>query len=133
MAEVLLRVVDVVFPGDPEATARASQRGDVIVVQADGWNWGRDERAAPFWRILKLPSLSVSEASVLLAPERKADPLASSRTLRRKAFAFDVDSPQLPAPLQAYLADATRAEPIFTFDVPAAQVQQFIVRKPPID
>lgn len=136
MCELLLRVVDVVHAGDPVndlyRNARASHRGDVIVVLPDGANWGRDGYGASCWRVLKIPAMTVNEASVLLAPERDTDPLNPSKTVQRKAFKLDVDNVALPADLRAYLADDNRTQPTFTINLTAAQIQPFIVRKSPI-
>lgn len=115
MSELLLRVTDKINP-DFYLNTHCTKRGDVIVVAPDGWSWSALELTLPFWRILKVPALNVSEASAYLAPELDTDPNHPSRTLQRRAFKFDIDSTlvTLPAVLVTYLADDTRAQQTFT-------------------
>lgn len=115
MAELLVRVVDKVNP-DFYANTKCLKRGDVIAVCEDGWGWGVEELANPDWRILKIPDMTVAEASVFLAPERNRDPGQPSRTLQRRAFAIDLDHPAIDqAGLRAF-ADVHEVIPIAARD-----------------
>lgn len=136
MAELLIRVTDKINP-DFYLNCQCTKRGDVIDVRPDGWPWGTLDQTQPFWRILKVPALSVSEAAALLAPELDTDPLHPSRTLQRRAFKWDFDAAAalgvvLPPSLVAYLADDTRAQPSFTITnqmVSLANVRKLKVQK----
>lgn len=131
MAELLIRVKDKVG-----ATAlldsKCTKRGDVIVVQEDGWPWGKDERELPFYRILQLPNITVNQASTMLAHELDTDPQHPSRTLQRRMFKLDLSNVTIPAALKNYVQDDTRASPAFSSNVGVAFFQGLIVRKTPI-
>lgn len=109
MAELLVRVVD---KGEPE-NVRCTKRGDVIVVMPDGWMWGNAELADPHYRILRVPDMSVSEASALLAEEPPSEqlhelllsPYASEKLrLHRRLFNIDIDA--LPQAMRDAMNDA---------------------------
>lgn len=123
MAELLLRVHDKVNTEDFYANCKCTKRGDVIVAMPDGWNWGAKELTLPFYRVLKIPALSVGEAETLIAPELEIDPVNPSLTLQRRAFGLDIDRPGLPAEMVAYLADDTRIAATFTVTLPLAQIR----------
>lgn len=110
MCEVLLRVADKTN-ADPYKDAKCLKRGDVVVVCADGWAWGVDELALPFWRVLKLPNVTVVQAETFLGPEFDSDPANPSRVLRRRAVLLDMDNSTIPAGLKAWLLDDTRVAP----------------------
>ena len=59
MAEFLVRGVT------NGTTAGKWRRGDIVSVQADGWNWGSKEVAPDFYKI-KVPGMSVAKARLLL-------------------------------------------------------------------
>lgn len=95
MAELLVRIVDKVNTDDFYRNCQCTKRGDVIAAQPDGWPWGREELATPDWRILSVPDMTVSEASVFLSAERDVDPRHPSRTLQRRAFKINLDHQDL--------------------------------------
>ena len=111
MAEFLIRVADKVNP-DFYADCQCTKRGDVIVVQADGWGWGKEEKSLPFYRIIRHSNVTVAEASQFLAPELPVDPLNPSKTLKRRQFKLDIDVATLPTAVKNWLKDDTRATPI---------------------
>lgn len=121
MCEVLLRVADKVNATDPYADAKCLKRGDIVVVCVDDWPWGSDELAHPFWRVLKLPNISVQQVETFLGPEYDDDPANPSRVLRRRAFMVDLGSATIPAGLRAWLLDDTRAAPTRTANFTATQ------------
>lgn len=94
MAELLVRVVDKVNP-DFYKNIQCTKRGDVILVQPDGWTWGKKELSNPDWRILALPGVDPADLSGLLARELptdpKTDPKTWPKTLQRRAFKLDLD------------------------------------------
>ena len=91
MAECLIRVVDKVN-SDFYLNTKCTKRGDVIVIQPDGWNWGIDELGLRIYRIIQLPEIDPSDLSAYLAPELDVDPQNPSRTLQRRAFFFDLNT-----------------------------------------
>lgn len=91
MCEMLVRVVDKVNT-DPYLNAQCTKRGDVIAIQPDGWAWSHLELSSSQWRIIKVPGITVLEASAFLAPEVNIDPQNPSRVLQRRAFKLDVDA-----------------------------------------
>jgi hypothetical protein len=77
----------------------APRQGDVVDVHADGWVWGACEMGRviqgnpngnhPFFRIIKLPNVTVAQASSMLSPELDVDPLKPSPYLQFRAFFLD--------------------------------------------
>lgn len=117
MAELLFRVTDRVHARDTARDQEQPRRGDVIVIQPDGWAWSAREMTAPHWRILSLPGVEPGAvakwiergawtAADLLLEEHLRPPLA--RRVRR----FNLDAVLLPPAFKAWLADSARAEPI---------------------
>ncbi len=90
MSEVLVSLIDKTNPYDPAACAMCHKRGDAIAVMPDGHEWSERERANEYWRILRLPLVSESAASALLAPGR-ATP-GSGKLPTRHAFYLDLGS-----------------------------------------
>jgi hypothetical protein len=131
MCEVLVRVRDKVNE-DFYRDTKCTKRGDVIVVAPDGWPWGNDELTLPFWRIVKLPNISVSEASTLLAPEVDTDPANPSKTLQRRAFKLDLSNVNLPQAVIDFLKDGTRSSPSITLNVGVAGFRALKVQKQPV-
>lgn len=66
MAELLVMLEDRARPDAPDRGPRA---GDVVEVRPDGWAWGRVERAAAFFAIVRAPGLTVDEVEDLLEPD----------------------------------------------------------------
>lgn len=106
--------------------------GDVIVVCENGWPWGVQELNSPMFRIVSIPSMTVSEASQFVAPEVDTDPNNPSKTLKRRAFKLDFDNITLPQAIKAWWQDDTRATPIVKpsdFGITKAQVVALKVDK----
>lgn len=128
MAELLVRVIDKIND-DPVLNTKCMKRGDVVVVCPDGWGWSKEELTNPFWRIIKMPNLSMEEANRFLAPELDTDPNQPSKTLQRRAFKLDFNI--LPLTVKAdidspiRLAEVLEATSIVTADLG-------MVAKPPI-
>jgi len=98
----------------------------------DNWNWGVDEKTLPFYRILKLPNVTLAQAAPYLAPEPPVDPLNPSKTLQKRVFSLNLAHVTLPAALKTFIADDTRASPSYTFNATAAQIAAVVVTKAPI-
>jgi len=136
MAEFLVRVADKVNPDSPYLDAKCLKRGDVVVVCPDGWPWSQLERTLPFWRIVRVPGMSLSEAEAFLAPE-PGDPLVN-KMLQRRQFKLDVDGPGFNAQERAFFSDDARAAHAITISVAsfltvdADTVRALKVMKPPL-
>lgn len=120
MCELLIRVADKVN-NDPYLDAKCLKRADVVVVTENGWVWSGDELTLPFWRIVKLPQVSVSAGETLLAPEFDIDPQQPSPVLRRRAFYWDIASATFSNPVKNWIADDSRATPSRTINISEAQ------------
>jgi hypothetical protein len=131
MAELLIRVVDKIND-DVYKNAQCTKRGDVIVAQADGWQWGRVELSDPRYRIVRIPTLTVDEARAFTAPEPHTGPGKPSPTLQKRAFKFDVDHHTIPADFAAWLADDSRAVPIHEASLHRDHAHALVSRRPPI-
>jgi hypothetical protein len=94
MAEMMVCMEDRISP-DIESTSKQPQRGDVIRVMADGWNWGAAERAAPF-TIVVVPDAAPEDLAVFIFPEAPLEIgmewWSLSNTLQFRGFKVDVDS-----------------------------------------
>lgn len=90
MCELLVRIKDKTSD-DPRKDAQLTKRGDVICVQPDGWPWGKEEVSAAFWRIVKIPGVSVGDFAHLLS-EQLPQSQKPDEMLRRRAFRLDLDA-----------------------------------------
>jgi len=92
MAELLVRNIDKINPNSAELNMQCFKRGDVIVVQEDGWGWSPAELAGSPWTVIKFPDGSVSAANSYLPPAYAAGP-DDPRIILPRAFYFDLDLP----------------------------------------
>jgi len=132
MPEILLRVVDKIN-SDFYLNCGCTKRGDVIVAQPDGWTWGVEELKNPDWRIVKLTiadptqnAILMADLSAFLSSEPAVDPLNPSKTLQRRGFFLDLANIAIPAGLQTYLNDATRAAPAFSVVATPTQLTNLV-------
>lgn len=126
--------------GSQAIDTKMPQQGDVIVAQADGWAWGVCELGGvvqgnpnlnhPFWRVFKLPGITLSQISTLLGAEVDVDPTKPSPYLQYRAFFIDIT--KIPAgALLTYYKDNTRGAPFimlpktFTY----TQLQAYITQR----
>lgn len=153
MCEILLWVKDTAT-GDPATDSRQFLQGDVVTVQPDGYPWGdcelcgasttwqnnagqqRPMSAHPngvhaFWRVVKLPNVSVAQAAIVLGPELPVDPLNPSPYLRlRHNF---IDKAKIQSAFPAFYAnfiDDLRTNPSVTVNASAGQINQVISQRP---
>lgn len=89
MAEMLVRLYDKYTGKDPVTLAKTTKRGDVIVVQDDGWPWSPAERKSPDWIIISV-NMPLAKAQAMLAPEQ-GDPIKNP-LLQLRAFKVDLDA-----------------------------------------
>ena len=128
MAELLLRVNDKIG-STPALDARCTKRGDVIVVMPDGHVWGEREKDSPDWRIVKLPNVSVLQASAWLGEEPNTGPVTNPMRRRRL---WHLDLTQLPV-IAAWLADDSRQEPTITLPLTFTALQAMFRKLAPLD
>ena len=117
MAEIIVRVINKVNK-DFYLNCKCTKRGDVISVCPDGWSWGSAELTSPEYRILVFPNLTVDDVSPLTVPEKDIDPKNPSKTLQKRAFKLDLDSPLIPKEMVNALNDNTRKNPLIKLSVP---------------
>jgi hypothetical protein len=89
MAELLVRIADKVPPEDRRYLLFL-RAGEVVVICRDGHPWSKAEQTNPAWKIVKLPKVSVEEASMMLG-ERKVVPESGKLPLRRE-FKLDMQA-----------------------------------------
>ena len=132
MCEILIRARDKVNATSVYLDVQCTKRGDVISVQENGWAWGSEELSARYWRIVKLPNVSVSAAVALLVPELPVNPLIPSKTLQRRGFRWNVNAASLPAAVRNWINDDSRAAPSRTVNLSESQFLALIEKKPPV-
>ena len=120
MCEILIRVRAKENP-DPYLDAKALKRGDVVAVVNNGWVWSTEELTNPDWRIVKLPSVSVSAGETLLAKEYDIDPQFPSKVLRRRAFYWNIDDSSWSTPVRNWINDDSRSVPTRTVNISETQ------------
>ena len=72
MAEMLLYMIDrtgIEAGIDVYSNAKLSQRGDVVTVQEDGWQWGETELTDPRFQVVSVPDATVADLQPLLSYE----------------------------------------------------------------
>jgi hypothetical protein len=112
MAELLIRVHDKVG-SDIYQNAQLTKAGDVIVVMPNEWTWGFVERSHPDWRLLRVPTLTLSEGQIFLGAEPNRDPQVRSRVLQRRAVTLSLEAlVQADPTLVTWLANDRRTTPI---------------------
>lgn len=72
---------------DLKQTTQLPDRGDVIHIAGDDHVWGREEVKHPFFRVIRVPDITETEARALLAPE----PDHHEHVSRSRAFRLDLD------------------------------------------
>lgn len=118
--------VDQPRTGDPRLDCQRFGRGDVIVACPDGWAWSHAERTHPGWLVVKVPGMTLAEATALTSPEPAAGPKQrgpATRYRHRTLFRLDAD-----ALFGAY--PGRRAAEVVS--VPLAAARAAAVRKPPV-
>ena len=144
MCEILLCVKDMGKSGNLAIDSHAPKQGDVVDVHPDGWPWsvcelgvsvqGNPNGNHPFFRVIKLPNVSVAQASNMLTPEFDASPQNPSPYLQYRGRFLD-KSKIPPATMQALLDnwnDDGRANGFITLNYTAAQVNSIVTVRTPV-
>jgi len=90
MAELLVRNIDKVTTTSFELNTQCLKRGDVVVVQEDGWHWSPKELAGDPWTVVKFPGGTVSAANSYLTSVYSSGP-DDDRIILPRAYYFDLD------------------------------------------
>lgn len=144
MCEILLCVKDRGNSGVLLIDSHAPKQGDVVLVKPDGWQWGAAELGTavqgnpngnhPFFRIIKLPNVTVAQASNMLTPEIDIDPQVPSAYLQYRGRFLD-KSKVPPATMQALIDnwnDDGRANGFISLNYTAAQINTIVTVRTPI-
>lgn len=141
MCEILICVKDRSNSGNLVWDSKMPKQGDVVTVQADGWAWGTAELGQtvqgnpngnhPFFRVVKLPNVTVSQASVMMAPEVDVDPQKPSPYLQYRAFFLDRSKIPVGA-FRTHWDDDARAQGFITLNLTAAQLAAFKTQRTPV-
>lgn len=143
MCEILLCVKDRgnILSLDLALYHRLPKQGDVVAVQEDGWPWGSCELGQTvqgnpngnhnFFRVIKLPNVTVNQASRILSPEVDIDPNNPSPYLQYRAFYLDKTKIPTQA-LTTYWNDDTRSAPFITLPYSAAQLNSIVSQRDPV-
>ena len=132
MCEFLLRVHDKKHaetePDKPYLDVKLMQRGDIVECRDNGWPWSHLERSEPFWRIVKIPQMSLEEGQTYLAREPGNKLL--NKMLQKRQFKLNLDNPALPASIRDFINDDTRAVDSITIN--ANSVRNIRTTKDPV-
>jgi hypothetical protein len=93
--------------------AALPKRYDVITVQPDGWRWGREELAHPWFRVLAWPAESRADAQALLSPLLPAvdSNMTPTTCWQYRGFYLDLSKALVPPSIRAWFGDDARAVP----------------------
>lgn len=144
MCEILLCVRNMGTTGDLAIDSKAPKQGDVIAVQPDGWAWGACELGQivqgnpngnhPFFRVIKLPNVTVAQASNMLSSEVDTDPQNPSPYLQYRARYLDkskINSVTAKA-LWDNWNDDGRANGFISLAYTAAQINNIVTVRTPV-
>ena len=144
MCEILLCVKDRGTSGVLLIDSHAPKQGDVVCVSPDGFQWGAAELGQvidgnpngnhPFFRVIKLPNVTILQASNLLFREVDVDPQNPSPYLQHRARYLDRTkiNPATQAALKSYWDDDARAAGFITLPYTAAQINNIVSVRTPI-
>lgn len=141
MCEIIVCIRDEQPTGNLSWDSKRPKQGDVIEAREDGFNWGRAVNGIavdgdpngnhPQWRWIKLPNVTVNQASTMLAPEIDVDPQHPSPYLQYRAFFLD--KTKIPnGVLKTYWNDDTRAAAFISMPFTAAQLSALRTQRTPI-
>ena len=114
--ELLLMVHDRIG-ADLFKDTKLFKRGMIVDACPDGFDWGYEELTNPTFRIVRASDIQPSEADSFLSAEIGfLNVPFDQSTLQIRAFKLNIDAPSIPAGVAAWLADDTRAQPIWATD-----------------
>jgi len=117
--------------GDAAKDYHRFTRGDVVCVQEDGWGWGTRELGADahdFWRVVKVPSVTLAEAQAWVAGDTTN--LAINPWRRKRLNYLDLDA--LPNKiLSDFLGDDARVNGTLVTGSDVAKWKNILTAKGP--
>lgn len=122
MADILFWARESDRSFNEERDAQRYMPGDVISLLPTPSDWGERCMTHPRWRILRDRDVSVEDLSELMQPETVSGPLGAVRLLRMRRAHLDLSAPGWPRAFRAWLADDSRAVPIFSRALPLEQL-----------
>jgi hypothetical protein len=115
--------------------AALPKRYDVITVQPDGWRWGIEELAHPWFRVLAWPAANRADAQTLLTPLMPAvdSNITPTTCWQYRGFYLDLSNALVSPSLRAWFADEARAVPRLAWTTAGAMtVAALKTARPPI-
>ena len=110
MCELLVKSVDATHPDPVINLSGCYKRGDVVVIQPDGFMWGTGELDTSVFEIVKMPGVAIADMQYLLNPNEAPLPKSAAMhipalrkeiskklrdTLNRKRFSIDLTTQQI--------------------------------------
>ena len=89
MCEILIKAVDATNPNPDKDRMGCYKRGDIVGIEKDGYEWGREERLPKFY-LVKIPGLDVETARKYEQEDR--DDLDHKIINRRRKYHIPLDS-----------------------------------------
>lgn len=144
MCEILVCVKNKGQTGNLAVDSRMPKQGDVVSVHPDGWSWGACELGVvvqgnpngnhPFFRVIKLPNVTVAQAARMLSPETDVDPLHPSPYLQYRAFFLDKSkiNPTTQKALWDNWNDDGRTNGFITLNYTATQINNIVTQRTPV-
>lgn len=131
MADILFWAEDSERSFNEERDAQRYERGDVISLLPTPSDWGHRCSTHPKWRILRVRDVSVDDLSEMVQPETVVGPLGAVRVMRMRRAHLDLSAPGWPGAFRSWLADETRALPIYSRALPLEQLLGLVRAKAP--
>lgn len=141
MCEILICTKNLGNTGQLGYDSLQPKQGDVIALKPDGWGWSAAELGQTdhpnfpkhnFFRVVKLPNVTVAQASRMLAPEvDQVGAAHPSPYLQFRAFFLDVSKIPIGA-LKTYWNDDARAQGFVTVALTASQLNNFVTQRTPV-
>lgn len=141
MCEAIVCIRDEAPTGNLVWDSKRPKQGDVIEVREDGFDWGDAVNGItkqgdpngnhPQWRWLKLPNISVAQASIMLGQEVETNPQKPSPYLQYRGFFLDKSKIPTGA-FKTYWNDNTRAQAFITLPHNAAQLEALRTPRTPV-
>ena len=140
MCEILVCVKDRSTTGNPVIDSPCPKQGDVIFAAPDGWGWGGHELGTtlcsvngnhPFFRIVKLPNVTLAQIAKMLSAELPVDMQHPSPYLQYRGFFFDKTKIPVGA-LATHWTDDTRKSPFISLPLTMTQINAFISQRTPV-
>jgi hypothetical protein len=91
MCEVLIKAIGVTNPDPTKDRIGSYKRGDIVGVEEDGYEWGKEEGLPKFY-LVKIPGLSVDVARKYEQMDMESDDPNYKTVYRRRRFHIPIDA-----------------------------------------